>query len=146
MFRTSDTVLIAIMVAAAAFTYKTKHDAETKYGEVRKLEAAIRYEEDTIDVMKADWSLLTQPARLQKLTEAFSEQLKLQPVDPHSIVELDDLPKRDTSADDPIGEIAAGDTAGIPFKATSGKSGGGKVATAKTATDKTTTGSVKKKP
>jgi hypothetical protein len=31
-------VLIAVMVAAAAFTYKTKHDAEDKYSEVRKLE------------------------------------------------------------------------------------------------------------
>jgi hypothetical protein len=39
VFRTSDTVLIAVMVAAAAFTYKTKHDAEDKYSEVRKLEA-----------------------------------------------------------------------------------------------------------
>lgn len=110
MFRTSDTVLIAVMVAAAAFTYKTKHDAEDKYSEVRKLEAAIRYEEDSIDVLKADWSLLTQPARLQRLAETFAEQLKLQPVDPHQIVELKDLPDKakELEVEDLIGgEVAA---------------------------------------
>ena len=30
MFRTSDIVLIAVMVSAAAFTYKTKHEAEDR--------------------------------------------------------------------------------------------------------------------
>lgn len=109
MFRTSDAVLIAVMVAAAAFTYKTKHDAEDKYSEVRKLEAAIRYEEDSIDVLKADWSLLTQPARLQRLTESFAEQLKLQPVDPHQIVELKDLPDKVKELE--VEDLIGGETA-----------------------------------
>ncbi|MGE0281789.1 MAG: hypothetical protein AB7P20_14415 [Rhizobiaceae bacterium] len=109
MFRTSDTVLIAVMVAAAAFTYKTKHDAEDKYSEVRKLEAAIRYEEDSIDVLKADWSLLTQPARLQRLAETFAEQLKLQPVDPHQIVELKDLPDKEKELE--VEDLIGGDLA-----------------------------------
>lgn len=108
MFRTSDTVLIAVMVAAAAFTYKTKHDAEDKYSEVRKLEAAIRFEEDSIDVLKADWSLLTQPARLQRLVEKFTDQLKLAPVNPHQIVDLGALPAKEMAVEDVIeGEIAA---------------------------------------
>jgi len=109
VFRTSDAVLIAVMVAAAAFTYKTKHDAEDKYSEVRKLEAAIRYEEDSIDVLKADWSLLTQPARLQRLTESFAEQLKLQPVDPHQIVELKDLPDKVKELE--VEDLIGGETA-----------------------------------
>ena len=61
MFRTIDIILIAVMVSAAALTYKTKHDAEKQISPVRKIEAQIRYEEDTIDLLKADWSLLTQP-------------------------------------------------------------------------------------
>lgn len=96
------------MVAAAAFTYKTKHDAEDKYSEVRKLEAAIRFEEDSIDVLKADWSLLTQPARLQRLVEKFTDQLKLAPVNPHQIVDLGALPAKEMAVEDVIeGEIAA---------------------------------------
>lgn len=112
MFRTSDTVLIAVMVAAAAFTYKTKHDAENKYREMRKIEAAIRYEEDSIDVLKADWSLLTQPRRLQRLAEAYQQQLELQPSDPHQFTELGQLPARpvkELNVEDVLKERFAGD-------------------------------------
>lgn len=110
MFRTTDTVLIAVMVAAAAFTYKTKHDAEGKFREIRKLQATIQYEEDQIDVLKADWSLFTQPGRLQRLVETFGDQLKLQPVDPQQIVNLSDLPaKQPLEIEDVLeGEAVAG--------------------------------------
>lgn len=94
MFRTSDIVLIAVMVSAAAFTYKTKHDAESQLDAARKIEQQIRFEEDSIDLLKADWSLLTQPARLQKLSELYESQLQLQPVEARQVVSLDDLPAR----------------------------------------------------
>jgi len=105
MFRISDMVLIAVMVAAAAFTYITKHDAEAELSKLRKLEAAIRFEEESIDVLKADWSLLTQPARLQKLAETYRDELHLVPVEAHQIGELTELPPRPLS----IEEIVAGD-------------------------------------
>jgi hypothetical protein len=94
VFRTSDIVLIAVMVSAAAFTYKTKHEAEDRLSAVSKIESEIRYEEDTIDLLKADWSLLTQPSRLQKLAEIYQSELALQPVGAHQIVGLDELPSR----------------------------------------------------
>jgi hypothetical protein len=127
VFRTSDTVLIVVMVAAAAFTYKTKHDAETTYRQMRKIEAQIRYEQDSMDVLKADWSLLTQPQRLQRLTEAFEAQLQLKPSDPHQFVNLTDVPAKPIEVEDPVaGAIAA--------------SGGG---SARQGRDRTVTGSVK---
>jgi hypothetical protein len=100
VFRTSDIVLIAIMVSAAAFTYKTKHEAETRRDEVRKIEAQIKLEEDTITLLKADWSLLTQPSRLQKLAETYHNQLELQPVEAHQIVGLEQLPSRPVEIQD----------------------------------------------
>lgn len=100
MFRTSDIILIAAMVGAAAFTYQTKHEAENRLEAVRKIEAQIRYEEDTIDLLKADWSLLTQPARLQKLAQAYQSELKLDPVDARQIVNLRDLPVRELTIED----------------------------------------------
>jgi hypothetical protein len=112
VFRTSDIVLIAVMVAAAAFTYKTKHDAENRLDEIVKLEAAIRTEEDTITILKADWSLLTQPTRLQKLTEIYASELNLQPVQASQIVGLDDLPAKPIEIEDlsnqPLGGMAEG--------------------------------------
>ncbi|MDQ6433460.1 hypothetical protein RB623_05275 [Mesorhizobium sp. LHD-90] len=104
MFRTSDMVLIAVMVSAAAFTYKTKQEAEHERVSVRKLEQQIRLEEDSIALLKADWSLLTQPARLQKLTEIYQADLKLQPVDPHQYAKLDEIPVRALEIQDIIGQ------------------------------------------
>lgn len=111
MFRTTDIVMISVMVAAAAFTYTTKHDAEAELGNIRRLEAAIRFEEETITVLKADWSLLTQPGRLQRLAEAYYEQLELVPVEPHQFGALDELPARpirieDILEDDMLGGLA----------------------------------------
>ena len=61
---------------------------------MRKIEQQIRFEEDTIDLLKADWSLLTQPSRLQKLSEIYQAELALQPVEAHQIVGLDELPSK----------------------------------------------------
>jgi hypothetical protein len=88
MFRTSDIILITVMLSAAAVTYKTKHDAEAMMGRVRALQTQIQLEKDTIDVLNADWSLFTQPARLQKLVDAYEEELGLQVVQPQQIVDL----------------------------------------------------------
>ncbi len=99
-------VLIAVMVCAAGFTYITKHDAEAELSKVRKLEAAIRFEEETIDVLKADWSLLTQPSRLQRLAEAYRDELHLVPVEAHQIARIEELPARPLRIEDIVGEDA----------------------------------------
>lgn len=100
MFRTSDMVLIAVMVSAAAFTYNTKHKAEDRLTEVRKIESEIKYEQDSIDLLKADWSLLTQPSRLQKLTQIYQAELQLQAVDASQIGTLEDLPAKPVGIED----------------------------------------------
>ena len=104
MFRASDMVLIAVMVSAAAFTYKTKQEAEDLASTVRKLEAGIRYEEDSIDLLEADWSLLIQPGRVQKLVEAYQADLPLQPVEPHQYARIDELPTRPLGIQDIIND------------------------------------------
>ncbi|MBX3568426.1 MAG: hypothetical protein KF914_10235 [Rhizobiaceae bacterium] len=104
MFRTSDMVLIAVMVGAAAFTYKTKQEAEHELATVRKLESSIRFEKDSIDLLQADWSLLTQPARLQKLAEAYQADLQLGPVQPHQFARIAEVPLRPLGINDIIGQ------------------------------------------
>ncbi len=94
MFRTSDIILIAVMVSAAAMTYKIKRDAEVQQAAVYKIQAQIRTEEDTIDLLRADWSLLTQPSRLQRLSDLYKDQLGLQTADARQIVRLDELPEK----------------------------------------------------
>lgn len=98
VFRTTDVVLIAVMLSAAAFTYKTKHDAEAMMRRVSELETGIQLEKDAIDVLKADWSLLTQPGRLETLTEIYKDELGLAVLDPRQIAQpqaLGAIPLRD---------------------------------------------------
>ena len=94
MFRTTDMILIAVMVAVAAFTYRTKHETEGTMREIVRLDRQIKLEEETIDILKADWALLTQPHRLQKLADAYETQLHLKPIEPGQIVEMSDIPQR----------------------------------------------------
>lgn len=96
------------MVSAAAFTYKTKHDAESRLDEVRRIETQIKLEEDTIILLKADWSVLTQPSRLQRLSEIYQADLGLQPVEAHQIVGLDELPVRPVEIENSSGESQGG--------------------------------------
>ena len=94
MFRTSDIVMLGVIVASAAFTYKTKHEAEARVAEIHKIQSQIRYEEDTISVLKADWSRLTQPGRLEKLVKAYDAELELKNVEASQFAAVKDLPER----------------------------------------------------
>jgi len=103
MLRTLDIILIVIMTAVAAVTYTIKHQAELKLEEVRKLEAEIKLERDTIDLLRADWALLTQPARLQKLIAAYQGELQLMPTESTQLTQASELPmlKADLPVFDP---------------------------------------------
>ncbi|MDO6963522.1 cell division protein FtsL [Rhizobium alvei] len=103
MLRTLDILLIVLMTAMATVTYTIKHRAELKLEEVQKLEADIRLEHDTIDLLRADWALLTQPGRLQKLITAHQAELQLVPTDPMQLAQPSELPmlKADVPAKEP---------------------------------------------
>lgn len=94
MFRTTDIVLIAVMIGTAAVTYRIKQNAESELEHINRIRTQIRLEHDTINLLQADWSLLTQPKRLQKLVELYQPQLNLQPTTAEQIVTLDQLPMR----------------------------------------------------
>ena len=112
MLRSYDVLLISAMIGAAALTYQIKHRAEEKLDEVMRLEVEIRQQEDTIDLLKADWALLNQPARLETLTKAFSEELGLQTITPEQMApaeELPGFPVKDPGSPAIAGEPAAAD-------------------------------------
>ncbi|KAF5886022.1 MULTISPECIES: hypothetical protein [Rhizobium] len=92
MLKTFDLVLIGVMTATATVTYTIKHRAELKVEEVHRLEAEIKLEKDTIDLLKADWALQSQPNRLERLVKAYNEELKLQPTESTALVHAKELP------------------------------------------------------
>lgn len=92
MLKTFDLVLIGVMTATAAVTYTIKHRAELKLEEVHRLEAEIKLEKDTIDLLKADWALQSQPNRLERLVKVYNDELKLQPTESTALVHAKELP------------------------------------------------------
>ncbi|MEZ5870673.1 MAG: hypothetical protein R3D32_02280 [Nitratireductor sp.] len=96
MFRTLDVVMIAALVAGAAWTFKVKHDSRIALERVAKLEHRLRLEQEAIDILNADWSLLTSPERLEKLAERYREQLDLVPTEPSAIGRIGEIPDRGT--------------------------------------------------
>ncbi|MFK0163415.1 hypothetical protein [Rhizobium sp. NPDC090279] len=92
MLKTFDIVLIGVMTATASVTYTIKHHAELKLEEVHRLEAEIKLERDTIELLKADWALVSQPNRLERLVNNYSGELQLQPTLSTAIVQPSELP------------------------------------------------------
>ncbi len=104
MLRTFDIVLVGVMTAAAAVTYTIKHRAELKLEEVHRLEAEIKLEKDTIDLLKADWALQSQPNRLERLVNNYNSELQLQPTVSTSLVHAKELPMLKSQV--PVPEVA----------------------------------------
>ncbi len=95
MFRTLDVIMIAALIGAASWTFKVKSDSEAAVERVARLEKRLQLEREAIDILNADWSLLTSPDRLEKLVERYREDLPLEPLAPKMIGTLDDVPTID---------------------------------------------------
>lgn len=133
MLKTFDFILIGIMTATATVTYTIKHQAELKLDEVKRLEAEIKLEKDTIDLLRADWALLTQPNRLEKLVKVYDKDLQLVPTESTQLVQPSELPM--LKAELPAEEVADGKDEKAAKKKTAEN--------ARKGADKITTGSVK---
>lgn len=107
MLKTFDAIMIGSMVAAAAVTYQIKHHAENKLEDIHKIEAEIKLERDTIDLLKADWALLSQPNRLERLITAYQGELKLEPTESTQLARPSELPMLRSQLPPPA-EVAQG--------------------------------------
>jgi hypothetical protein len=115
MLRTFDLILIGVMTATAAVTYTIKHRAELKLEEVHRLESEIKLERDTIDLLKADWALQSQPNRLERLVNNYNGELRLQPTASTSLVHAKELPMLKSQVPVPdITEAKAGTKSPLP--------------------------------
>ena len=107
MLRPFDFLMIGAMLAAATVTYQIKHNTDNKAAEVRRLEAEIKLEKDTIDLLKADKALLTQPNRLERLVQAYAGELQLVPTESSQLARPMELPMLKDQLPVPEGEDEA---------------------------------------
>ena len=69
MMRILNILVIAALVAAAAYVYKIKFESTRQAERLAKLRMEIRQEQDAIAALRAEWSKLDTPARIQELAK-----------------------------------------------------------------------------
>jgi hypothetical protein len=118
MMRIINIALVVLMLGAATWTYNVKHDAERNLKQIAELQRRIKLEKDTINLLHADWAYLSQPSRLQQLSDLYADQLHLRPTEPEQIVHPNELPAPPAvPAGDGIADIIAGE---MPDSVTTG--------------------------
>ncbi len=100
MGRIFNFVLLAAMIVGAIVTYDMKHKAELAADRVAKLQANIAKEKNAIQLLKAEWSMLDQPARLQTLVTRYSDYFQLQTFNSDQIATIDEIPLRPITPDE----------------------------------------------
>jgi cell division protein FtsL len=107
LWRLLHIVVLAALVLAAADVYKIKYESTLEAERVAKLRGELRREQDAIANLRAEWSKLDRPDRLQELAQ---RHLTLKPVDARQFDALDKLPERPVElvppgTADPIGAV-----------------------------------------
>ena len=91
MLRVLHIGVLAALVLAAADVYKIKFDSTLQPERVAKLRAEIRRERDAVAALRAEWTALDGPERIQALAR---RHLPLKPIDITQLDNLDQLPDR----------------------------------------------------
>jgi hypothetical protein len=100
-------LVIGALVFAAAYVYRIKMESTARTERVLRLHADVREQRDAIAALRAEWSRLDAPLRLQGLAE---RHLTLKPIAPNQYDQLKNLPERPPTyarpgAPDPIGAM-----------------------------------------
>jgi cell division protein FtsL len=107
VWRLLHVVVLAALVLAAADVYKIKYESTLQAEKVSKLRADVRREQDAIANLRAEWSKLYRPDRIQELAR---RHLTLKSVEARQFDTLDRLPERPVElvppgTADPIGAL-----------------------------------------
>ena len=83
--------LVAATIVVSVAVYALKYGTGREAVEIADLKREIASEKDTLSVLRAEWSLLNQPDRLQRLAEKY---LDLEPLKPENMAKLAELQMR----------------------------------------------------
>jgi hypothetical protein len=100
-------LVIGVLVFAAAYVYRIKMESTARTERVLRLRADVREQRDAIAALRAEWSRLDAPLRLQGLAE---RHLDLKPLGTNQYDQLKNLPERPPNyarpgGPDPIGAM-----------------------------------------
>ena len=92
MLRFVNVCLVLGLVALAYVIYQVKYETRAFDAEIASLTKKIDEERDAIAVLRAEWSLLNRPERIERLAKKY---LKLAPAKPFQLVTVDTVSDRD---------------------------------------------------
>lgn len=92
MLRFVNICLVLGLVALAYVIYHVKYEARGLDAEIASIGKKIDEERDAIAVLRAEWSLLNRPERIERLARKY---LKLAPAKPLQLVTIDTVSDRD---------------------------------------------------
>jgi len=92
MLRFVNICLVLGLVAIAYVIYQVKYQSRALDAEITALGREIDDERDAIAVLRAEWSLLNRPERIERLAQKY---LKLAPAKPVQLVTVDSVAERD---------------------------------------------------
>jgi cell division protein FtsL len=107
MIRLLNICVIVALVVAAVYVYRIKFESTRKAEQVARLRLDIRRERDAVADLRAQWSRLDNPIRIQELAQ---RHLSLRMIDSRQFDQLDHLPERPPDlvppdSPDPIGNL-----------------------------------------
>jgi hypothetical protein len=113
MGRLFNGLLLAAMIVGAVVTYQLKREAEIAAADVARLRGEIAAEREAVALLRAEWSMLTQPGRLQTVVEQNPDRFRLAPFSPAQIATIGEIPMRPAGAieldRDAIARLSAGE-------------------------------------
>jgi cell division protein FtsL len=92
MLRFVNICLVLGLVALASVIYQVKYETRGLDTEIASLTKKIDEERDAIAVLRAEWSLLNRPERIERLAKKY---LKLAPAKPVQLLTVDTVTNRD---------------------------------------------------
>ena len=98
MIRLLNICVIVGLVLAAVHVYRIKFESTRQAERLAKVQTEIRREHDTIAALRAEFTRLDNPIRIQNLA---SRHLALKPIDPSQFDRLDRWPERPAEAEQP---------------------------------------------
>ncbi|HLF59490.1 MAG TPA: hypothetical protein VI732_07655 [Alphaproteobacteria bacterium] len=91
MIRRSMVVAVGLAAAVGAGLYQLKHEVMLLEQELAHVNRAILDDQEAIHVLKAEWTYLNEPRRLEALSKKY---LELAPLAAAQVITIDDLPTR----------------------------------------------------
>lgn len=95
MIRALNIAMLALTVVICFGLYRVTHAAQERESDLRKVEAEIGDQERAINVLKAEWTHLAQPSKMQAMATRY---LALQPMKATQIAYVNEIPMRANDA------------------------------------------------